>query len=155
MPLFKRRDQSEPDRRDDAPPPGRILDEREILDRIEEELFRAARYARPLVVLCARPQVLGDESLPGDEVRSAAALVEAALRFSDRVGVLADGSIVAVLPETPIDVARVVAHRIGADLTARSASTTMRKWLVGTSTYPDDGEDPPAVVTAALARAAG
>jgi hypothetical protein len=50
-------------------------------------------------------------------------------------------------------VARAIAHRIAADLTTRSTATFARKWSVGASTYPDDGEGPPAIVMAAMTRA--
>lgn len=150
MPLFKRRGpEGEPG---DEPPQGapRILNLQEIFDRLEEEIFRADRYARPLVVLCIVPQRLAGDAPEPREIASAADFVSTALRFSDRVGVLADGTIVAVLPETQPEVARVIAHRIAADLTVRSAAGTRRNWLAGTSTFPDDGADPPALVQAAL-----
>ena len=149
MPLFKRHgsdDQSTGDA-------SRVLSERAILDRIEEEIFRADRYGRPLVILCALPQRVPSEALPPKEMASATDAVIAQLRFSDRVGTLSDGTIVAVLPETSADVARAVAHRIATDLAIRSAGTNFRKWFVGTSTFPDDGGDPPAIVTAAIQRA--
>jgi hypothetical protein len=153
MPIFKRRDPSHDDSTPGDATPSRILAEREILDRIEEEIFRAARYGRPLVVLCARAQLLTNETLSAREAAAAAEVVGAQLRFSDRVGTLADGSVVAVLPETTMAVARAIAHRIAADLTTRSTATFARKWSVGASTYPDDGEDPPAIVMAAMTRA--
>jgi hypothetical protein len=153
MPLFKRRGrEGEPG---DEPPQGapRIFNLQEIFDRLEEEIFRADRYARPLVVLCIVPQgVVGEVPQPG-EIAAAADFVSTTLRFSDRVGVLTDGTIVAVLPETRPDVARVIAHRLAADLAVRSPAGTRRNWLAGTSTFPDDGADPPAMVQAALDRA--
>jgi hypothetical protein len=153
MPIFKRSDPSHHDGAAGDATPSRILAEREILDRIEEEIFRAARYSRPLVVLCARAQLLTNEALSAAEINGAAETVGAQLRFSDRVGTLADGSVVAVLPETTMAVARVIAHRIAADLTLRSSGSASRKWSVGASTYPDDGADPPAIVMAAMTRA--
>lgn len=153
MPLFKRRGQE--GKPGDEPPQGapRILNLQEIFDRLEEEIFRADRYARPLVVLCIVPQrIVGEAPQPG-EIASAADFVSTTLRFSDRVGVLTDGTIVAVLPETQLEVARVVAQRIAADLAVRSSAGTRRNWLAGTSTFPEDGADPPAMVQAALDRA--
>ena len=94
--------------RDDDPPQGvaPILNLQAIFDRLEEEIFRAERYSRPLAVLCIVPQrVVGEVPQPG-EIASAADFVGSKLRFSDRVGVLTDGSILAILPETPLEVAR-------------------------------------------------
>ena len=152
MPLFKRLGQNE---EPDGPPPGgspRVLNLQAIFDRLEEEIFRAERYARPLVCLCIVPQ-----SLPGAptqaELGSAAEFVSKELRFSDRVGVLTDGTIVAVLPETQPAVARVVGDRIAGDLVMRSTGTTHRNWHAGTSAFPDDGADPPSLVQAAIDRA--
>jgi len=152
MPLFKRRGRDEQDGGGQPPGAARILNLQGILDRIEEEIFRAERYGRPLVVLCFVPQRLAD--VPDKrEIASAADFVSNELRFSDRVAVLTDGTIVAVLPETQPAVARVVAHRIAADLVVRSAGDTHRNWLAGASTFPDDGANPPALVQAAIDRA--
>lgn len=153
MPLFKRRGRDE--QPSDGPPPAaaRILNLQEIFDRLEEEIFRAERYGRPLVVLCVLPQRTAGETLNPREITAAAEFVSSELRFSDRVGVLTDGAVVAVLPETQPEVARVVAHRLAADLAIRSAGGTRRNWLAGTSAFPDDGADPPAMVQAAIDRA--
>ncbi len=150
MPLFKRRGQGD---EPSEPSPARVLNLQEIFDRLEEEIFRADRYGRPLVVLCVVAQRIGDEAPPPAEAARAADVVDAQLRFSDRVGLLADGTIVVVLPETQADAARVVAHRIAADLAVRSAGASRRNWLVGTSTFPDGGADPPTMVQSALDRA--
>ena len=154
MPLFKRRDSGD-DAHESGEDSARVLSERDILDRIEEEIFRAGRYDRPLVVLCVLRQRLGDELSTPAEMRHAVEAVSAQLRFSDRVGVLADGTIVAVLPETAGDMVRPVAHRVAADLSLRAGATGSRKWLTGTATFPEDGADPPAIVTAAMQRARG
>jgi hypothetical protein len=153
MPLFKRRGREGGQGEESPQSVPRILNLQEIFDRLEEEIFRADRYARPLVVLCLAPQRIAGEAPQPGEIASAADFVSTALRFSDRVGVLTDGTIVAVLPETRPDVARVIAHRIAADLAVRSPAGTRRNWLAGTSTFPDDGADPPAMVQAALGRA--
>lgn len=152
MPLFKRHG-GDGDSKEPGDAASRILDEREIFERIEEELFRAERYGRPLVILCARPQLLPNEAIRPEEAAVAIEAVSAQLRFSDRVGTLLDGTIVAVLPETPVEVARVIAQRIAVDLTLRSAGVSQRKWLVGASSFPDDGNDPPSIVIAAMQRA--
>ena len=130
MPLFKRRGRDEQPGDDSPPAVARILNLQEIFDRLEEEIFRAERYARPLVVLCIVPQRLG-EAPDAREIAAAAAFVSSTLRFSDRVGVLTDGTIMALLPETQPEVAGVVAHRIAADLVVRSAAGTQRNWLAG------------------------
>jgi hypothetical protein len=153
MPLFKRRDPAGRPEDELSPPATRVLGQQDILDRIEEEMFRAERYGRPLAVLCALPQRLPNEAPERQEMLRAADAVTAQLRFSDRVGTLEDGTLVAVLPETPADVARVISHRIVADLAIRGAGASHVKWFVGVSTYPDDGSDPPSMVVAALKRA--
>ena len=151
--MFKRRGQNEEP--DGAPPGGtaRVLNLQDIFDRLEEEIFRAERYARPLVCLCIVPQSLPTGAPTQAEIASAAEFVITELRFSDRVGVLTDGIIVAVLPETQPAVARVVGHRIAGDLVTRSTGSTHRNWLAGTSAFPDDGADPPSLVQAAIDRA--
>lgn len=152
MPLFKRRGQNE---EPDGAPPGdsaRVLDLQDIFDRLEEEIFRAERYGRPLVCLCIVPQPPPGAPMQ-TELASAADFVSKELRFSDRVGVLTDGTIVAILPETQPAVARVVGDRIAGDLVMRSTGTTHRNWHAGTSAFPGDGADPPSLVQAAIDRA--
>jgi hypothetical protein len=150
MPLFKRRGRDEQPGDGSPPAAARILNLQEIFDRLEEEIFRAGRYGRPLVVLCVVPQRMTGAVPDPQEIAAAAEFVSSELRFSDRVGVLTDGAVVAVLPETQPDVARVIAHRLAADLAVRSAGSTRRNWLAGTSTFPEDGADPPAMVQAAI-----
>ena len=151
MPLFRKRGNGEDEERDSSR--DRFLNQQDILDRLEEEIFRADRFGRALVILCVVPQLVPGESPAAGEIAFARDVVAAQLRFSDRVGTLEDGTLVAVLPETEATSARVVAHRIAADLTVRSTGANRRNWLVGASTFPDDGSDPPAMVAAAMGRA--
>jgi hypothetical protein len=153
MPLFKRRGHEH--QVDEPAGTSRVLTQREILDRLEEEIFLAERYGRSLAVLCVLPQLLPAEALDPVELATAADAVNARLRFSDRVGVLDEGTLVLVLPETSGDVARVIGQRIASDLGIRSAAAGHRKWLAGTGTFPEDGADPPTIVVAALQRARG
>jgi GGDEF domain-containing protein len=154
MPLFKKRRNDDDDTPADAPGAAdRLLDQTEILDRLEEEIFRADRYGRSLVVLCALPQLTTGEALGAAGIATAWEALSAQLRFSDRVGILNDGAFVAVLPETDAQSARVIAHRLAADLTVRSTGANRRNWLVGIGEWPVDGSDPPALVEAAMSRA--
>ncbi len=154
MPLFKRRtDDGEPGAPADAPSRSRVLSEPDILDRLEEEIVRATRYDRPLVVVCAVPQLLPNQSLGHEEIATAAEAIGVRLRFCDQIGALRDGTLVALLPETDAASARVVAHRLAADLVVRSAGQERRNWRAGVAQVPEDGADPPTVVRAAIARA--
>jgi len=132
---------------------GSKLEEQDILDRLEEEIFRADRYGRPLVVLCVVAQRVPGEALRPGETAFAVEAVSAQLRFSDRVGTLDDGTLVAMLPETDPAVARVIAHRVAADLAVCSVGANRRNWLTGTSMFPEDGADSLAMVQAVIDRA--
>lgn len=154
MPPFKRRGKGD-DAQDPEPsfPAARILSQQDILDRLEEEIVRAGRYSRALVVLCVVPQRPAGEALRPGETEFAAEAVSAHLRLSDRVGTLNDGMLIATLPETDIAVVRVIEQRVAADLAVRTAGGNRRNWRTGTSVFPEDGADPPALVQAAIDRA--
>ena len=152
MPLFKRDAQKESGEQHSLAS-MRVLNQEGIFDRLEEEIFRAERYGRALMVLCVLPQRLPGEDPQPKETTLAADALSGRLRFSDRVGMLDDGTLVVLLPETSGDAARVVAHKIVADLAIRGSGLGHAKWLVGTSTFPEDGTDPSSMVVAAFQRA--
>ncbi len=131
------------------------MSEHDIFNRLEEEIARAERYGRYLSIICLLPQRLVVETPRPEEIDLAAEAVRDHLRFSDQIGRLGDGTIVVILPETQGDTARVTAHRMVADLAVRSRAPGWghAKWLAGVSTVPDDGRDPPTLVTTALHRA--
>lgn len=152
MPLFKRREEDA--KAGDGSPKAlaRILSIEDIFDRLEEEIVRVQRYGGALSVFAITPQRLAN-ALDEREGASASEFVRTQLRFNDLVSVMTDGTVVAILPETEFDGARVVAHRIASDLTVRSTAERHRKWLSGVSAFPTDGEDPPALMQSAIDRA--
>lgn len=99
--------------------------------RLDEEIERARRYARPLTVLVVAPVLLPGEHLSGQALDSAAEAMIEASRATDLVG-WADntGRILLVMPETPTDVADVVAQRVKAELWHRSRHFGGQKWDV-------------------------
>lgn len=155
MPLFKRREHTEDNEEPAAQAASsrRILSEPEIREHLDEEAGRARRYGRPLIVLCLVPQKLPGEVLQPGELESVADIVRTHLRQSDRVGALDTGALVAVLPETDSVGARVVAHRLSADLAIRSAGTHQRNWLPGVAESPAEGEDTSSLIDSAVAKA--
>ena len=113
-------------------------------------MFRAGRYGRALSLFALVAQTLPGEATPPREVEAAAGAIATSLRFCDRVGVLRNGVLIGVLPETGEDGARAVGHRIAVDLTIRSRGSTRRSWVAGAAEYPRDGQDPPALVQFAI-----
>ncbi len=149
MPLFKRRDDQPPEATEETPAWGRALCEQEIRAELGVEVWRAGRYGRPLSVLCVVQQLLVGEALVAGEIEAVAAAVRPQLRLSDRLGTLADGRLVAVLPETEGAGARVLAQRVAMDLAIRSAGAHRRNWLGGSSTFPEEGTDEATLIEAA------
>lgn len=149
MPLFKRREEQPPEATAAPPAWERSLCEEEIRAELGVEVWRAGRYGRPLSVLCVVPQLLVGEALVAGELEAVAAAVRRQLRLSDRLGTLADGRLVAVLPETDGAGARVLAQRVAMDLAVRSAGLHRRNWLGGSSTCPEDGTDKATLIEAA------
>ena len=143
MPLFKK-----PAFAPDAPAPElepddeliRLLSDEEIRRTVERELFRSARYGRPLSVLRATAQLLPHERLNRDQVALVNACIAAQLRTIDEVGLLRDGSYLIVLPETEASGAGTVAQRLVSELTLRSSHVNNTNWLVGT-VYCEPGLD--------------
>lgn len=75
------------------------------------------------------------------------------LRDVDHVGLLNDGSFVAVLPETEQHAAHVAALRIASELTLRSGAVRQRNWLVGAAELWAECDSPDALLAAAVANA--
>jgi hypothetical protein len=152
MPIFKRREQPEQDPvgGEDSTSALEILDEITLRGRLDVEGSRAGRYGRPLTVLCVVPQLLPHEGLAPEEVNRATEVVRAQLRLSDHLGVLANQTLVALLPETLTETALAVAQRLASELSIRSAAVTHRVWRVGVASCPTDGQNEAALIDAAV-----
>ena len=106
--------------------------------RLGEEIARAERYQRSLVVMLLEPANLLAEPAEEAYARAAKALRQS-LRFSDFAGQFDEERFLALLPETDREGARVVGHRLLADL--RSSSEPTIRWRGVLVTYPEDGAD--------------
>jgi len=114
-----------------AAPYGPVLQEGAVRRVLGDELARVHRYGRPLSVLRILGYLLPHEKLHPAEHALVRETLAAQLRNTDHVGVMSDGSYLAVLPETPEPAAEAVAQRVAAELSLRSASLNKRTWLVG------------------------
>ncbi len=117
---------------------------------MEHELIRASRYDRPLSVLRVTAQLVPGDRLTEAEVVLVTGCIAQQLRDTDTVGVLGDGSYVAVLPETEVVAAQAAAQRLAVELTLRSGSVKYRNWLVGAASWSAELESAAAIVGGAL-----
>jgi CheY-like chemotaxis protein len=99
-----------------------LFDHLGVVNRLEQERSRSARYERPLTIAVLRPVT------PPAEVRACAAIVRRELRAPDVVGHLGGGLFMLVLPETSaVEAAPLVTRMIellgaqGADYRTRIA----------------------------------
>lgn len=151
MPLFKK-DAQERGPGDPAQAPGLdVLAGPEIRERLATELWRASRFGRPVSLLTATPGLLAGERIWREEVQFAEAAIARLLRRSDSVGRLGEAGFLIVLPETDLDAAVAVAHRLQAELGLRSGAINRRDWRVGSASYPMHGEGGDELITASLA----
>ena len=120
--------------------------------RADEEVVRADRFLRDLSITVCMPQVL-----PGDDgraaVTSAGKRIRPLIRDVDFAGYI-DDAIAIVLLETPEDGANVLAQRLRSELGLRGSHIGALIWLVGSSSYPNQGQDFDTLLTAARAAAA-
>jgi len=84
-----------------------LFDHVGVVNRLEQEMSRSVRYARPLTLVVLKPTMP-----PGERVRSLAAIVRHELRAPDVVGHLGNGVMVTILPETPTEAARPLIGRL-------------------------------------------
>ncbi len=84
-----------------------LFDHVGIVNRLEQEMSRSLRYARPLTLVVLKPTMP-----PGDRVRVLAGIVRTELRSPDVVGHLGSGVLVTILPETPTEAARPLIARM-------------------------------------------
>lgn len=108
--------------------------------RVEEECYRAGRYARPLTLLIAEPERQGDVEEVTSELNG---WLRTQSRRSDIVGYLGDGRYVILMPETRVAAARKVAKRLQHDVPGT---------MTGISAFPVDGQRYDRLVAAALRR---
>lgn len=103
-----------------------VFTKRYVMDTLAREMRRARRHKRPLSLLCIdldHFKSVNDRwgHNAGDTVlREAAATAHGALRNTDVLGRCGGEEFVAVLPETTLEEARVLAERVRAALAARS-----------------------------------
>lgn len=110
-----------------------LFDHLGIVNRLQQELSRSARYGRPLTLAVLKPAMP-----PGPKVQACVALVRRELRAPDVVGHLGGGVLVLLLPETPLDAARPLVGRLCALLDAEQVSYRARMADVRETT--GDGE---------------
>lgn len=151
MPLFRRGHPT-----DEAERPGAARAPKEspalqsILARLDDELWRARRYARPLSVITAVPVLLTGERVEDELTAAVLDTARRTLRRSDGV-VLVDGPLlIAVLPETGRDKAQAAAYRLGAALQLPGLASRQLKWRTASATLTDE-EAATGLLNAALA----
>lgn len=117
--------------------------------RLAGEVAHAAREARPYSVIACVPQQLPGEHL-ADIVQAAAACIRNVVRDEDLAGRLKDDTLAIGLPETGVDGARVLAHRLTSELRLRTAHLRSTIWQAGFACLPEDGSTAEALLHAAI-----
>lgn len=136
----------------DALRPALALDEAELLRLLEHEIERAKRAERQLCVLvgseawAATPDNGADASF--SMVEPLIGLLEGETRQIDAIGLLANGRIALVLPETNEHGAMVVGERILAALAKRFHDPVLADGL-GMGVFPRHGRTPEELLEAA------
>lgn len=115
--------------------------------RLAEEIARADRYQHSLVVVLMEPANLLAGATDEAYARAAKAL-RRSLRGSDFAGQFDEERFLALLPETDREGARIVGHRLLADL--RASSDPPVRWRGALVTYPEDGADPDSLIDRAF-----
>jgi hypothetical protein len=121
--------------------------------RLDEEITRATRYARPLSVLVARPKLLPGEQIRREAMEGAVASAKALSRSTDLVGWFGPDQLVFILPETEPADARVAALRWRSDLWRRSQHFGGQQWEVLVCDDWSHVQETSPTVEAALTRA--
>jgi signal transduction histidine kinase/CheY-like chemotaxis protein len=98
-----------------------LFDHLGIVNRLQQEISRSARYARPLTLAVLKPSMP-----PGEKVQACVTLVRRELRAPDVVGHLGGGVLALLLPETPMDSARALVSRLCAQLEAEHVTYRVR-----------------------------
>lgn len=134
MPLF-RKGAAAPGREPVAP--SETLTRDVLMRHLDDEVWRSARYGRPLVLVCLAPRMLAGERLTNSERTMAIDALRASLRRSDVVGEAGDSVFVAVLPETFEEAGAAVAFRLRSELSLRSAGTRQLNWHMSATSRSD------------------
>ena len=113
------------------------------------DVERAAEEGRPYAIVTCMPQRVFDQ---GEAVlEAAAACLRNLLRDEDNPGLLGVGQgLVIGLPDTKLDGARVLAHRLKSELGQHTAHLGTTVWLAGYACLPKDGATADELVQAAL-----
>jgi diguanylate cyclase (GGDEF)-like protein len=130
-----------------------LLNHRRSQEVLQEELWRATRYGRPLALMMvdvdAFKQFNDAYGHPqGDMLlTSIARLLRSTVRNVDHVGRYGGEEFIVILPETTRDDAGILAERIRANVEAEwfeaGNDRTVRKTIsIGLAGYPEDGETP-------------
>ncbi len=119
--------------------------------RLREEVVRCARYDRPLAVVAWETQLFAGEKLPDEAVARAVAIIRSKLRNTDLAARMKHGRFMALLVETPPDLARSLAHRIKSDLQI-AVRGGKGPWRGGYAAFPQDGVEAPALLQMAIRR---
>ncbi len=138
-----------------------LLDAEIFLERLEDELKRAVRFNRPLSLLVASWSHKGPQPFNARTVKSygpmrqLSAVIKKGLRDVDAGGRLDGELIAAVLPETDLKGARIVAERIcneaeNYEFAGESLDDLIKLTVnVAIVAHPDHGADPQVLVSEA------
>lgn len=107
----------------------------DFMRHLDDEVWRAGRYERPLAIVCLAPRMLADERLTAGERTMAIDALRACLRRSDVVGEAGDSVFVAVLPETAEAAGAAVAFRLRSELSLRSAGRRQINWHMSSTMH--------------------
>jgi GGDEF domain-containing protein len=119
--------------------------------RLREEVVRCARYDRPLGVVVWETQLFAGEKLPDEAVARAVAIIRRKLRNTDLAARTDQARFMALLFETPPDLARSLAHRLKSDLQV-AVHGGKGPWRGGYAAFPQDGADASALLQMAMRR---
>lgn len=136
MPLFKKGNAAPEREHDNAP--SDALAQADLARHLDDEVWRAARYGRPLVLVCLAPRMLAGERLTQSERQMAIDALRACLRRSDVVGEAGEGVFVAVLPETDDAAGASVAFRLRSELSLRSAGRRQVNWHMSSTVRTEE-----------------
>ena len=137
-----------------------LLNRRELLRRLREELDRAQRYERPCALLLVdidRFKSVNDTwgHPAGDAVlRAIADMIGNAVRPTDRAARYGGEEFAVLLPETGLEGALALAERLRAAIAARPVAVSPERSIavtasLGVAARPDDGRDVESLIACA------
>ena len=119
--------------------------------RLREEVARCARYDRAFAVAAWEMQLLPEEALPDEVVARVTAIIQRKLRSTDLVARMERARFMAVLVETPAELARALAYRLKSDLEV-GVHSGKGPWKAGYAAFPQDGVEASALLQTAMRR---